>query len=138
MFLVLDALAHHLVGEEPAPVDTVGHRGIRHLLVVDEAVQVVRHRHEALRRLVRQSAAKGGVVMLLSQSPDDFDQEDEDFLQNMGIVAAFKSQTDSVKSLRAVFGGRIRPEDFADSALPRGIALVKLPDQEARRVVAWR
>ncbi|TCP43261.1 hypothetical protein EV662_102458 [Rhodovulum marinum] len=37
-------------------------------------------------RLVR---SKGGAVMLVSQSPDDFSGEDDEFLDNMGLVAAF-------------------------------------------------
>jgi hypothetical protein len=33
--------------------------------------------------------SKGGVVMLVSQSPDDFSDEDDELLDNMGWVAAF-------------------------------------------------
>lgn len=138
MFLLLDALANHLLSAANSQTDTSGHRRLRHMLVVDEAVEILRYRHAALSKLVRQSAAKGGLVMLLSQSPEDFDQEEDDFLAQVGTIGVFTSSAKSVTNLGAAYGRRMRPEDFSDRELPKGIALVKLPHREAQKVIAWR
>ena len=76
--------------------------------------------------------------MLLSQSPEDFDKEADDFLSQMGTVAVFASSTQSVRSLRSVMGKRIQPEDLADGSLPKGVALVKLPGRDPSKIIAWK
>lgn len=137
MFLVLDALANYLLGLPNAHTDIGGHRALRHLLIVDEAVEILRYQHPALSRLVRQSASKGGVVMLLSQSPEDFDQEQDDFLQNVGTIGVFASSAKTVNGLSAAFGRRVRSEEFSDRELPPGIAMVKTPNRDPSRIIAW-
>ena len=137
IFLLLDALARHLLTLPDSGTDAGGHRAVRHLLVVDEAREILGYKHNALSSLVRQSAAKGGIVMLLSQSPEDFEGED-DFLSQLGSVVVFTSSTKSVKDLNAVFGRRLGPEDFSDKTLPAGVAWAKLPRQDLMRVQAWR
>ena len=57
--------------------------------MIDEAHQILGTKLPSLSRLIRMSRSKGGVVMLVSQSPDDFSGEDDEFLDNMGLVAAF-------------------------------------------------
>jgi DNA sulfur modification protein DndE len=138
IFLVLDALANHLLSRENAPTDTAGHRAGRQLLVVDEAKEILPYRHGALSRLIRQSASKGGIVMLLSQSPEEFDQEADDFLSQMGTIGVFTSSAKSVTSLSAALGRKVRPEEFSDVELQPGVALVKRPGAEASRVIAWK
>ncbi len=138
IFLILDALNSFLMSLPDSQIDDDGNRMLRHLLVIDEAVDILRYRHRALSSLIRKSASKGGVVMLLSQSADDFDQEEDDFLEQMGTVGVFALSSSTVKSLDGAFGRRMRVEDFADRALPPGVALVKLPGQAARKVVAWK
>jgi len=138
MFLLLDALANYLLAGPNSATDTSGHRRLTHLLIIDEALEILRYRHAALSRMIRQSAAKGGVVMLLSQSPEDFDQEEDDFLAQVGTIGVFTSSAKSVTSLSAAFGRKLRAEDFNDKELPKGVTLIKLPHQEPRRVVAWR
>lgn len=138
MFLLLDALANHLLAGPNSPTDAGGHRQLKHFLIVDEALQILQYRHAALSKMVRQGAAKGGLVMLLSQSPEDFDQEEDDFLAQVGTIGVFTSSAKSVSSLSAAFGRKFRPEEFNDKELPKGVALVKLPHEEPRRVQAWR
>ena len=138
MFLVLDALASYLLSLEDSDTDRDGFRALRHLLVIDEAKEILAYRHGALSNLLRKSAAKGGIVMLLSQSPDDFDKEADDFLQQVGTICTFTSNAQSVKNLRAALGRRVDPEAFSDKELPKGVALVKLPHREATKVVAWK
>ena len=137
MFLLLDALSNHLLSGANSPTDQTGHRRLGHLLIIDEALEILRYRHAALSKMVRQGAAKGGLTMLLSQSPDDFDQEEDDFLAQVGTIGVFTSSAKSVSSLSAAFGRKFRPEEFNDKELPKGVALVKLPHDEPRRVQAW-
>ena len=75
--------------------------------------------------------------MLLSQSPDDFEGEDDDFLSQISALIVFTSSTNSVKDLRAALGRRLAPEDFSDKNLPTGVAWAKLPKQELQKVRAW-
>ncbi len=137
VFLLLDALARHLLSLPDSATDPAGNRDVRHLLVIDEARSILSYKHNALSDLVRKSAAKGGIVMLLSQSPEDFEGED-DFLSQLGSIVVFTSSTQSVKDLNAFFGQKKGPEEFSDKTLPAGVAWAKLPRQELMRVQAWR
>jgi len=138
IFLLLDALAKYLLSLPDSDTDAAGNRAVRHLLVIDEAKEILSYKHSALSNLVRKSAAKGGVVMLLSQSPDDFAGEEDDFLSQISSIIVFTSSTNSVKDLRAALGRRLAPEDFSDKNLPTGVALTKLPKQELMKVRAWQ
>lgn len=135
--VLLNALAKHLLGQKDSETDRAGARTLRHLLVIDESKAILSLKHRALGDLVRKSGAKGGVVMLLSQSPDDFEQEDEDFLEQIGHFIVFASTANSVKNLRAAFGRRLAPENFSDRDLPRGVAWAKLPDLDLFKLRVW-
>jgi hypothetical protein len=138
MFLLLDSLSRFVLAQSDSPTDALGYRSVRHLLVIDEAKEILAYRHNALSNLVRKGAAKGEIVMLLSQSPEDFDQEEDDFLSQVGTIAMFASSAQSVRKLSGALGRKFRPEDFSDRELPPGVALVKMPGKEPTKVVAWR
>lgn len=89
--LTLDALDRWINSLPDAPLAD-GRRGLRHITLLDEAHVILSTKLPALSNLVRMSRSKGGVVMLASQSPDDFDGDDEDYLDNMGLTAAFSTQ----------------------------------------------
>jgi hypothetical protein len=138
MFLLLDALSTYLLSLPDSDVDEEGNRACRMLLLIDEAKEILAFKHGALSNLIRKSAAKGGIVMLLSQSPEDFDQEADDFLSQMGSILVFASVARSVKNLRAALGKKLNPEELGDKALGRGIALAKLPGMDPIKIIAWR
>ena len=75
--LTLDALDRWLNSLPEAPI-VEGHRALRHVCMIDEAHQILGTKLPALENLVRMSRSKGGVVMLVSQSPNDFTGEDDD------------------------------------------------------------
>ena len=87
--LLLDALDQYLNGLADANTGMDGAREIRILCMIDEAHQILKTKLPSLSRLIRMSRSKGGAIMLVSQSPDDFSGEDHEFLDNMGMVAAF-------------------------------------------------
>lgn len=138
IFLMLDALNTFLLSLPDSDVDAEGHRALRHLLIIDEAREILSYRHGALSALVRKSASKGGVTMLLSQGPDDFDQEEDDFLEQMGTIGAFALSSSNVKALTGALGKKMKVEDFSDRVLPPGVALVKLPGEAPMKIQAWK
>ena len=83
--LTLDALDRWLNAQPDAPISE-GRRALRHVMMLDEAHFILQTKLPALSNLIRMSRSKGGAIMLVSQSPDDFEGEDEGFLDNMGLT----------------------------------------------------
>ncbi|WFS63398.1 DndE family protein [Pseudodesulfovibrio thermohalotolerans] len=137
IFLLLDALNTYLMSLPDSGVDPQGHRSMRHMLIIDEAKEVLSYKHGALSSLIRKSASKGGLTMLLSQGPDDFDQEEDDFLEQMGTIGAFALGSSNVRNLAGAYGRKMRIEDFSDHNLPPGVALVKMPGLSPKKVIGW-
>jgi DNA sulfur modification protein DndE len=134
-FLMFDALSAWIIQLKDAPLDSNGHRALRMILAVDEARQVLGYNHPSLINVVRMSRSKGCAVMLISQSPDDFAQEEEDFLENIGLTFSFRTNA-APGSLKRVFGESV---DLA--GLPNGVCITRLPDPSRRRpiqVQAWQ
>ena len=134
-FLMFDALSAWVMQLKDAPLDSRNHRALRLVLAVDEARQVLGYGHPSLINMVRMSRSKGGAVMLISQSPDDFAQEEEDFLENIGLTFSFRTNA-APGSLKRVFGETV---DLA--GLPNGVCITRLPDLNRRRpirVQAWK
>lgn len=139
VLLILDSLKAFLLSQPETPVPG-GFRTLRHLLIIDEARRILaQERYQSLVDLVRQGRSKGGVVMLLSQDPSDFEGKADDFMSQLGTVIAFacaQSQR-GLKALQGPFGRKLQPQEFADTHLPPGIALVKLPNRHAERIQCW-
>ena len=131
--LVTDALDRYLNSLPDSATDTEGHRALRVLCVIDEAHRILGNKLPGLGGLIRLSRSKGGAVMLISQKPDDFAGEDDDFLSEMGLVAAFASNANP----RAV--SRILGTGANLATLKTGEVWAKLRgESSARRIVAWR
>jgi len=130
--LTLDALDRWLNSLPDSPM-VEGRRSLRHLTMLDEAHVILSTKLPALGNLVRMSRSKGGVVMLVSQSPDDFEGADDGFLDNMGLTAAFSTQARPGPT-RAIFGPGASLVD-----LPVGQAVCRIrTDARTRLVIAWR
>ncbi|MCY4468932.1 MAG: type IV secretion system DNA-binding domain-containing protein [Thiotrichales bacterium] len=130
--LTLNALDGWLNGRPDAPTDDQGIRALRHVTLLDEAHVILRTRLPALANLVRMSRSKGGVVMLVSQSPDDFEAAEDGYLDNMGLTLAFNTQARAGPT-RRIFG-----DGHALTGLNVGEALCRIRSEaKTRRVVAW-
>jgi DNA sulfur modification protein DndE len=130
--LTLDALDRWLNSLPEAQI-VGGHRGLRHLCMIDEAHQILETKLPALGNIVRMSRSKGGIVMLISQSPNDFSNEDDDFLDNVGLTLAFNTQAQPGPSKR-IFG-----QSLPLTSLAPGEALSRVRlEAKTRRIVAWR
>ena len=91
--LLLDALDNHLNSLVEAETSPDGSRGLRIVCVIDEAHRVLGTKLPSLSNMVRMSRSKGGAIMLISQSPDDFSGVDDEFLSEMGLVIAFSTNS---------------------------------------------
>jgi DNA sulfur modification protein DndE len=130
--LLLDALERFLLSLPNAPLDSAGNTALRHVLFLDEAHLVLGRKLPALSSLIRQVRSKGGIVILGSQSPDDFDGEDDDFLAQMGLVATFATNAKPAAVKRIMGGGLDLP------GLPDGTCWVRrLGDQTPAQVKAF-
>ena len=131
--LVLDALDQYLNSLPDTPVDGDGSRGMRIIAMVDEAHRVLGTKLPSLSNLMRMSRSKGGAVMLISQSPDDFTGEEDDFLSEMGLVAAFSTNAPSRNATR------ILGKTANLATLSTGQAYVKRRgDPSARKIQSWK
>lgn len=102
--IVLDALNQYLNSlpdSELSPEDNA--RNLRIFCLVDEAHKILKTKLPALGELIRMSRSKGGAFMLISQDPDDYSGVDQDFLSEMGLIAAFSSNSSS-SAVKNIFG----------------------------------
>jgi hypothetical protein len=131
VFLVLDAARDYLAQATDAELDAKGNRALRLILAIDEARKVLAYQHESLIELVRTARSKDGAVMMRSQSPDDFDGDQENFLEN---VVGFCLRTNAKPaSLKTMFG-----EVVDLGGLSKGEGVVRLPEEKrCRRVRVW-
>jgi len=131
--LVTDALDRWLNSLPDSVVDANGYRALRVVALIDEAHRVLGCNLPGLSNLVRFSRSKGGMIWLISQSPDDFQGEDDDFLAETGLVIAFATHA-RPGATRRIFGPEARLE-----RLGKGEAWVRIRGESAaRRVQIWK
>ena len=130
--LTLNALDRWLNALPDAPTDS-GCRALRHVALLDEAHIILKTRLPALANLIRMSRSKGGVVLLASQSPDDFEGAEDSYLDNMGMTLAFNSQAKPGPTKR-IFGSA-----HSLTGLNVGEALCRIrAEAKTRKVVLWQ
>lgn len=130
-YLLLDALNTWMKRLDAAPQDTQGHRAVRCVLAIDEARHILASKHKALSDIIRLHRSKGLVVMLASQSPDDYEGEADDYLENIGLPVCFRTNADCTKVLENMF--KHKPQM---AALPGGVCLT-LKEGKALKVKAF-
>jgi DNA sulfur modification protein DndE len=133
VFLVLDALDAYCKSLQDSELDAKGHRALRLVFGVDEARKILGYEHNSLISLIRTGRSKGISAFLISQSPDDYDGEDENFLENIGLAVCFRTNARS-SALSAVLGQSV---DLG--ALQNGVCVTRLPERAGvTRVKAWQ
>ena len=131
--LTLSALDRWLNALPDAPTDASGVRSLRHVTLLDEAHVILRSKLAALANLVRMSRSKGGVALLSSQSPDDFEGAEDGYLDNMGMTLAFNTQARPGPTTR-IFGN-----GYSLTGLSVGEALCRIRSEaKTRKVVLWQ
>ena len=130
--LTLNSLDRWLNALPDAPMDAQGIRAIRHITLLDEAHVILKTKLRALENLARMSRSKGGVLMLASQSPDDFEGVGDGYLDNMGLTLAFNTQAKPGPTKR-IFGA-----NSSLTGLSVGEALCRIrAEARTRKIVAW-
>lgn len=107
VFFVLNELYRQLMLLPDSKVDPNSHaREMRTVIVIDEAHHFLKRkkRVQILENLIREIRSKGASVILLSQSPDDYDQADFNFLELLEFVYVLGCNPSSHKFLQQVFG----------------------------------
>lgn len=105
--LLLSALDYFLKELTEASIDSEGYRSLRLVVAIDEARELLAMNHMALANNVRLHRSKGLSIMLVSQSPDDYDGKKDDYLENIGLPICLKTNARSTKTLKNMFKGDI-------------------------------
>lgn len=127
--LVLGAMHRELMAMPDTEVVN-GAREMRTIIAIDEAHHFLRDkkRNRVLQKLIREIRSKGASVFLLSQSPDDYDQDDFDFIEMLEFVFVLQSSASATKFLQSALGittQRARSLAAEVSNLTSGQALAK-------------
>jgi DNA sulfur modification protein DndE len=107
VYLVLNELYKQLMLMPDSKVNPKSKaREMRTVIVLDEAHHFLKSkkRVKVLEDLIREIRSKGASVFLLSQSPDDYDQAEFNFLEMLEFVYVLNCNPSSPKFLQQVFG----------------------------------
>ncbi|MFQ5821497.1 MAG: ATP-binding protein [Candidatus Heimdallarchaeota archaeon] len=107
VFFVLNEIYRQLILLPDSKVDENSKaREMRTVIVIDEAHHFLKSkkRVKILEDLIREIRSKGASVILLSQSPDDYDQADFNFLELLEFVYVLGCNPSSHRFLQQVFG----------------------------------
>lgn len=127
VFLLMDALNTYMKRSPEAAQDSEGHRAIHLVLAIDEARHLLASKHDALSDIIRLHRSKGLVVILASQSPDDYDGKNDDYLENIGLPICFNTNAVVTKVLQNMFRGKA---NFA--TLPPGVFMTLKGSKQTR------
>ncbi|ATS24010.2 DndE family protein [Xanthomonas phaseoli pv. phaseoli] len=131
--LLTDALERFINSKQDSDTDAEGNRSLRIMCVIDEAHRALEARLPGLSNLIRLGRSKGAAVMLISQKPDDFEGEDDDFLSEMGLLVCFGTNAREASVKRILGAGA------SLTSLKKGEAYVRARgDMKSRRVLAWK
>ncbi|MEW6126197.1 MAG: DndE family protein [Acidobacteriota bacterium] len=134
--LVLDAIHRELMAMPDSEVIN-GARAMRTIIVIDEAHHYLKDkkRNRILQRLIREIRSKGASVFLLSQSPDDYDQNEFNFAEMLEFIFVLQSSANASKFLQSALGitaQRAKPLLAEVANLKSGDAITKSFDETKR------
>ena len=134
--LVLNTLYRELMAMPDTEVNN-GARQMRTIIVIDEAHHFLKdkRRNAILERLIREIRSKGASVFLMSQSPDDYDQDNFDFTELLEFIFLLQSNAGATKFLQNAFGVSAQQSKTLSAEvanLPTAHAISKSYDSNAR------
>ena len=105
VFLTLNQLYRELMSLSDSN-EKDGIREMRIVLVIDEAHHLLEDKKKSkiLEKLIREIRSKGASVILLSQSPSDYDQSSFDYLELLEFIFVLACNPSSDKFLTKAFG----------------------------------
>lgn len=103
-FTVIEQLYREMRSLPESTIDsTTGLRHIRCILVIDEAQYYLKAKNRFLQGIIREGRSKGFSVMLMCQSPDDFDQDDFDYTEQLQFTYMLQCKTEP-KAVQRLLG----------------------------------
>src|SRR5438874_47271 len=121
-FFVIEKLYRELKNAPEAEVDSkTGARRLRSLLVIDEAHNYLPMNNIFLEKLIREMRSKGLGIVVLSQSPDDFDQRHFDYTELLEFVFVLKCVANRPQQIQKLIRCRL---ETAKTIVPRLANLV--------------
>lgn len=107
-FFIIEKLYRELKDAPEAAVDpNTNARELKTLLVIDEAHNYLSKNNIFLEKLIREMRSKGLAVILLSQSPDDFDQKHFDYTELLEFVFVLKCTANRPQSIQKLIRCRL-------------------------------
>lgn len=105
VWLILSAVNRELMAMPDTEVID-GVRAIRTIIVIDEAHYFLKDkkRSRILQSLIRGISSKGAAIFMLSQSIDDYNQNDSDFTELLEFIFVLQSNVSADKSLQDSLG----------------------------------
>jgi DNA sulfur modification protein DndE len=103
-FTLIEQLYREMRNLPDSEVDSqTGLRHIRCIIAIDEAQNYLKAQNRFLQGIIREGRSKGFAVMLMCQSPSDFDQSDFDYTEQMLFTYMLKCKTE-VKAVQRLLG----------------------------------
>jgi DNA sulfur modification protein DndE len=103
-FTIIEQLYREMRSLPESGVDNdTGLRHIRCLLFIDEAQYYLGCKNKFLQGLIREGRSKGFAVVLLCQSPDDFEQSDFDYTEQLEFTFMLSCKTEA-KAVQRLIG----------------------------------
>lgn len=103
-FTVIEQLYREMRALPEATIDSQsGLRHIRCFVIIDEAQYYLRAKNRFLQGIIREGRSKGFAVMLMCQSPDDFDQQDFDYTEQLQFTYMLQCKTEP-KAVQRLLG----------------------------------
>lgn len=103
-FTLIEQLYREMRGLPDSAIDpATGHRHLRCVLAIDEVQYYLKAKNRFLQGIIREGRSKGFAVMLMCQSPDDFDQADFDYTEQLQFTYMLQCKT-SPKSVTRLLG----------------------------------
>jgi DNA sulfur modification protein DndE len=107
VFFILNELHRQLMTMNDSQIDEISKaREMRLVIVIDEAHYFLsdKKRSKILEKLIREIRSKGVSIILISQSPNDYDGAEFDFLELLEFVYILNCNASSSKLLKQLFG----------------------------------
>lgn len=138
--LTLTAIYRELMAMPDSAVAD-GVREMRTIIVIDEAHHFLKDkkRNAILERLIREIRSKGASVFLMSQSPDDYDQDNFDFTELLEFIFLLQSNAGATKFLQNAFGVSLQQAKTLSAEvanLPTAYAIGKSFDRDLKNPVS--
>ncbi len=144
VFLVLNEMYRQLMLLPDSKVDATSQaREMRTIIVIDEAHHFLKSKKRVsiLEDIIREIRSKGASVMLLSQSPDDYNHAEFNFLELLEFVYVLGSNPSSHKFLQQSFGLSLAESKklMRDvTELSQGEAFSKTKDKKLTQILLCR